>query len=87
VPSAVTPDLHDVGNWMDGFFMAAICRTTELLDQLDRVPMKLLRGSATRGLEEKPVHSTRLSSVRSTSIASSGAVPRSWRVILGAISP
>jgi len=51
-PSTVTADLHDVGNWTDGFFMAAICREQSLLDTLCRVPMALLRGSATRSLED-----------------------------------
>jgi hypothetical protein len=51
VPSAVTPDLHDVGNWTDGFLMATICREKEVVDSLCRVPIELLRRSTTRGLE------------------------------------
>jgi hypothetical protein len=52
VRAAVTPDLHDVGNWTDGFFMAAISRDRELIEALCGVPMKLLRASTTRGLED-----------------------------------
>lgn len=51
VPSAVTPDLHDVGNWSDGLYMTRICRDSDLLDSLRRVPIEVLRGSSARGLE------------------------------------
>lgn len=53
VPSTVTPDLQDVGNWTDGFFMAATCRARDLLEFFCRVPVDLLRASTTRGLDDR----------------------------------
>jgi hypothetical protein len=51
LPSNVSPDLHDGSNWMDGFFMAAVCRDDELLNSLCAVPSRIFRESTTRGPE------------------------------------
>jgi len=51
VAAQVARDLHDVGSWREGYFLAAICRETPLLDVLCRTPIDLLRQSSTRAEE------------------------------------
>jgi hypothetical protein len=70
VPSHVTPDLHDVGNWTDGFFMAAICREADLLESLCRAPIELFRVSTTRGLEDSYLFAEALASHWSDGVGS-----------------
>ena len=44
-------DLQDAGNWLGGFFLAAICRDAALLERLAAVPVDVLRSSTTRADE------------------------------------
>jgi hypothetical protein len=50
-PGIVAGDLHHAGNWLGGFFLAAIVRETDLLDALCETPTDLLRASLTRSEE------------------------------------
>lgn len=52
VSSAVSAGSHHVGNWMDGFHCAVICRERRLLEALCRVPVELMRRSRTSALED-----------------------------------
>ena len=50
-PGLVDGGLYHAGNWLGGFFLAAIVRETELLDALCQTPTDLLRASLTRSEE------------------------------------
>jgi hypothetical protein len=50
-PGIVAGDLHHAGNWLGGFFLAAIVRETDLLDALSETPTDLLRASLTQSEE------------------------------------
>jgi hypothetical protein len=50
-PPRAASDLHHAGNWLGGFFLAAIVRETELLDALCDTPTEVLRASVTRSEE------------------------------------
>jgi hypothetical protein len=39
------------GNWLNGFFLAAICRDEETLDLLSQVPISVIRSSPSQGEE------------------------------------
>jgi immunity protein 49 of polymorphic toxin system len=48
-PAAVDPSVVEPSNWQGGYFLAAICRESALLDVLCKTPAELLRRSSTRG--------------------------------------